>query len=76
MSHEIRISVVVHLPDDLAKQAAQTKAIFAAWESFTEATKGVSATLNDFTIGPAKPEPPRRKRGRPRLVTTEPTSAA
>jgi hypothetical protein len=79
MSDEVRISVRVRLPDEPTGTALPAKTVLLAWEAFTAAIKGTDVIANDFYLGPADPPPIRmryRRVRRPRLVTTEPPSAA
>lgn len=73
MPDEIRISVLVQIPDDPTSKALPAKQVLLAWEAFTAAIKGCEVIGNDFTIGPAKQ---RRRRRKGRLQVVEPPSAA
>lgn len=70
---EIRINVVVQLPDDPKGTAAPGKAVFLAWEAFTNAIKDTDVTVNELLVGPAKQ---RRRRRKGKLQVVEPPSAA
>ena len=73
MPDEIRINVVVHLPDKPTDTALPAKTVLLAWEQFTTAIKSCDVIANDFYCGPGKQR--RRRRGRPRLVSEPPTAA-
>lgn len=73
MPAEIRINVVVQLPDDPTGTALPGKQVFLAWEAFTAAIKGTTVIANDFYLGPGKIR--RRRRSKLRVVS-EPPSAA
>lgn len=75
MPDEIRINVVVHLPDEPTGGALPAKTVLLAWEAFTAAIKGTDVIANNFYCGPAK-QRRRRRVGRPKLTVAEPPSAA
>ena len=66
MSSEIRIAVVVRLPEEPTGTALPAKTVLLAWEAFTTAIKGTELVTNDFYFGPAKQR--RRRRSKPKLV--------
>lgn len=73
MPAEIRINVVVQLPDEPTGGALPAKQVFLAWEAFTAAIKGSDVIANDFYLVPPKQR--RRRRSKPRLVSEPPTAA-
>ena len=73
MPAEIRINVVVALPDDPTSAASPAKTVLLAWEAFTAAIKPCGVIANDFYLGPGKIR--RRRRSKLRVVS-EPPSAA
>lgn len=73
MPAEIRIAVLVSLPEDPTGHAAPAKQVLLAWEAFTAAIKSCDVIGNDFYLGPSKQR--RRRRSKPRLVSEPPTAA-
>jgi hypothetical protein len=66
MSSEIRIAVVVRLPEEPTGTALPAKTVLVAWEAFTTAIKGTEVVSNDFYMGPQKQR--RRRKPKPKLV--------
>ena len=75
MKTELRVSVIAELPDEARQQASTAQRILTAWTAFVEALKELPIEPA-LSIGPAKDQPVRRRRGRPRLHVAEPPSAA
>lgn len=75
MANELRAAIVARLSDDALQQATEANRITAAWLTFLGAVKEL-ALEPSLTIIPAKDQPVRRRRGRPRLHVAEPPTAA
>ena len=72
MSAEVRISIVIALPDEPTGGALPAKTAMLAWEAFTAAIKnGCDVKRNDFYLVEV-----RRRRRKGRLQVVEPPSAA
>ena len=72
MSAEVRISIVIALPEQPTGGALPAKTAFVAWEVFSQAIRECDVKKNDFFLVEVR----HRRRRKGRLQIVEPPSAA